>query len=101
MATQVYISTAKPCDLHDVTDDGSPCMAAYDLPIPGRGWANVCEATYLALGSPQLGTGRGQRLIVGEEPPRDRMAEARAAIEAGDWDAFEEACGDEDPILFL
>jgi hypothetical protein len=79
-----------------------PVKAAYDARTNDGRWAYVCEEHFHTETSGQLGTGKGQTLYVaGEEPPRDRRAEAAAAILANDWEAFEDAVGDDDPMDYL
>lgn len=59
MSTKVTVAKLPTCDLHGGHD------AKYDIKIPNDGrWGNVCEQAYRDLGSPQLGLGRGQELVV-------------------------------------
>jgi hypothetical protein len=93
MATKVHLTKLPQCNF-------CPGTAHYDGATIMGPWAYMCDAHFADYGV-GLGTGRGQELVVGEEPERDRHAEAREALEAGDWDAFEDAVGDEDPIDFM
>lgn len=93
MSTEVHVTKLPKCNF-------CPDEAHYDGATLMGPWADMCESHFLAYGV-GLGTGKGQKYIVGEEPERDRHAEAREAVKAGDWEAFEDACGDEDPFDFL
>lgn len=79
-----------------------PVKADYDAKTHHGPWAYVCEAHFRTETAGQLGDGMGQKLVVaGEAPVRDRRAEAAAAILANDWEAFEDAVGDDDPMDYL
>jgi hypothetical protein len=97
MADKAYVSSLPTCDF---PHDGAAPAAKYDGKTRGGPWANMCEAHYRIHGT-GLGTGKGQELIVGEPPARDREAEARAALLANDFEAFEDAVGDGDPLDFM
>lgn len=79
--------------------------ADYDIRIPGDSrWANVCEDAYQQVGSPALGTGKGQRLVYEDPPERtdtDIRRDVAAAVEAGDFDALEDIIGDRDFAEFI
>lgn len=63
MSKQVTVARLPKCDVHEGDHE-----ADYDIKVPGDGrWANVCEEFYQQVGSPELGTGRGQRLVLKEE----------------------------------
>lgn len=102
MSDTAYVSRLPGCDIHGGDHD-----ACYDLNlavIGQRGWANVCEGVYVEAGSPALGTGRGQRLVVGEAPERtddDIRKDVAAAVDAGDFDALEDIVGDRDFAEFI
>lgn len=96
--TEAYVATLPKCDF--CKGNGIDKDAEYDGKTIHGPWANMCESHFEDYGR-GLGTGVGQRLIVGEPPARDRHAEASAAIEAGDTDAFFEAVGDGDPADYL
>lgn len=93
MSDTAYVSAIPDCDFHP----GTP--ATVDGRTSTGQWANMCGRCHDAHGV-GLGTGKGQRLIVGERPaPTD--AAIRAAIESGDFDLFEELVGDGDPADWL
>jgi hypothetical protein len=98
MSDTAYISAPKLCDIckHESKTD---VTAEYDARItsgPGAGsWANVCEIHFASRTSGGLGTGVGQRLIVGPKPDRDVLI--RKALMDEDMDALFEAVGDGDP----
>lgn len=96
MSDTAYISKARPCDI-----DPSHGDAEYDGRTITGPWANMCESCYLSLGV-GLGTGKGQRLIVGEAPKRDRQAEFRAAFARGaSLDELDDIVGDGDVSDFV
>lgn len=107
MSDVAYVSELPPCDFCSTSD--SPHVknrkALYDFKTSWGPWANGCEVHWRTnRATPTLGTGWGQKLVVGEPPERtdeDIKSDVQAAIEAGDWDAFEDAVGDRDPIEFL
>jgi len=77
-----------------------PVKADYDAKTNDGPWAYVCEAHFRTETEGRLGTGVGQKLtVIG--PERDRQADAKAALEAGDFEAFEDAVGDGDPLDFM
>ena len=98
MSEKVYVSALPTCDICQ-HDDGKPGVTAhYDGATVMGPWANMCRAHFYSHGR-GLGTGRGQELIVGEAPERTRadiQRDVNAAVEAGDYDALEEAVGDGD-----
>lgn len=102
MSDIAYVHTLPDCDIHKHQLDTPGVPAAYDAPTKGGPWANMCETCWVThRRTPELGTGKGQRLVVGEPPARDRKAEASAAAEAGDIEGFFDAVGDGDPLDFL
>lgn len=106
MSDKAYVPALPNCQVCG----GPPHLAAYDLNLAnvmlsasGR-WGNVCEVFYEAAGRPPLGTGLGQRLIVGDEPVKsdaDIRREIRAAINDDDFDSVEDLVGDRDLMEFL
>lgn len=98
MSTETYVSTLPGCDICKMR--GQTAEAHYDGKTKDGPWAYMCEADYLVNGV-GLGTGKGQRLIVGEKPKVDRAAAVHAAIAAGDLDALEDAVGDGDLAEYL
>lgn len=100
MAETAYVAKLPNCDF--CKEQGTERAAEYDAKTLFGPWANMCtEHFLLRAASQQLGTGRGQKLVVGEPPAIDRAAAASAALEAGDYEAFEEAVGDGDPADYL
>lgn len=103
MTTKAYVSSLPDCDIHkyDRATPGVP--AKYDGRTRRGPWANMCGPCFEVNGV-GLGTGRGQELIVGEPPVRSDAEVSQAilaAMEAGNFDAALEACGDRDPAEFL
>lgn len=97
MSHQVYVTSLPKCDIHGTHD------AKYDAKMPSGPWAYMCAEMFRDLGC-KTGTGYGQELVVGEEPERtddDIKSDLMAAIEAGDFDAAEEALGDRDIAEFM
>lgn len=99
MGTTAIVVELPDCQL----PHAEPVKAAYDAKTLHGPWAYVCEDHFHTDTSGQLGTGKGQKLYVAgtDHPERDRKAEALAALLANDFEAFEEAVGDGDPIDFL
>lgn len=97
MADIAYIARPAFCDIHKY-DLGDPdVFATHDVRTTTGQWANVCDdhrATHAA--TQELGTGKGQRLIVIESPAKNTAADIDAAFRAGDMDALMEAVGDGD-----
>lgn len=96
--TEAYVAALPKCDF--CKQLGVTADAHYDGKTKIGPWANMCSNHFQQYGV-GLGTGAGQQLIVGERPARDRHAEAQAALEAGDTDAFLDAVGDGDPADYL
>jgi hypothetical protein len=93
-----YIAVAKKCDFCDKS-------ANYDFKTSWGPWANGCDDHYLQHRAyEKLGTGKGQLLVVGEEPEKSKSevrADIMAALDAGDMDAAMDAVGDGDILDFL
>jgi hypothetical protein len=66
MGDVAYISEAVLCDFCKMV--GAQVQAQYDGATVHGPWAYMCEAHFQANGVGSLGTGKGQRLIVGERP---------------------------------
>jgi hypothetical protein len=102
MSDKVYVTRAPQCDFGGDTHKNK---AKYDFKTSWGPWANGCEIHWRTnRATPELGTGFGQRIIEGEEPERtddDIRSDLAAAIEAGDFDAMEEALGDRDFAEFM
>ena len=100
MSTEVYVTKLPECDVHKY-ERGTPGVeAVYDGKTIRGPWANMCEECFGTHGI-GLGTGRGQKLIVGTAPERDRHAEVNEAARRGDIDAMLDAMGDGDPAEYL
>jgi hypothetical protein len=100
MGTTAIVAVMPPCQFPHVEQ----VPAAYDAATHSGQWAYVCEDHFKTQTSGQLGTGKGQKLILAGDAATseaDRKKAARDALEAGDWEAFEEAVGDGDPIDFM
>jgi hypothetical protein len=68
MSDTAYVRVRPDCDIH--TGQGTPGVPAeYDGKTTAGPWANMCGPCFGTHGI-GLGTGRGQRLVVGERPPR-------------------------------
>lgn len=101
MAETAYVAKLPNCDIHKL-NKGEEVPAAYDAKTLSGQWANLCGDCFpLHAATLTLGTGKGQRLVVGEPPARDRQAEFNDAAERGDFDAMSEAVGDGDPADFF
>lgn len=96
-----YVSQLPLCNFCE--ENGQKVKAEYDGRTQRGPWANMCAVHFGGFGV-GLGTGKGQRLIVGEKPvlPDDEKRSAiKAAIEAGDFDEAEDLIGDGDPAEWL
>ncbi|GAB3260326.1 hypothetical protein [Kineosporia babensis] len=98
MADETYISSPVHCDTHPVKHpDGPAVNAAYDARTVQGFWAYLCESCFSEWGI-GLGTGKGQRLIIGEKPkpdPQRTRTQIHALLEAGEWGMAEELAGEE------
>lgn len=90
---QVYVTALPKCDICGKAD------AHYDGKTRLGPWANMCDGCYGIHGT--KASTLTNEFVVGEAPERDRHAEVAAAIEAGDWDALEDAIGDGDIADYL
>lgn len=68
MGDVAYIPEAVACDICNM--QGEEVKAEYDGATIHGPWAYMCEMHFQALGV-GLGTGKGQKLIVGERPKKD------------------------------
>jgi hypothetical protein len=96
MITKAYVVALPKCDYCEA-------QAHYDGATTQGPWAFMCDDHFRIYGM-GLGTGKGQELIVTSSEDmdsRDRYADAQAALLANDFEAFEDAVGDGDPIDFL
>ena len=103
MSEVTYVDRLPDCQIHThrFGHPGVPAM------VDGRTmqghWAYMCQSCHERYGI-GLGTGKGQRFVIGDPPEPDEddvRAALMAAIESGDFEAFEDACGDRDPMEFL
>jgi hypothetical protein len=102
MSDKTYVRTLPDCDIHKYHHGVPGVPAKYDAKTSNGSWANMCEPCWVERRwSPELGTGKGQELVVGDAPARNVQAEVLAAIHAGDMDAAWDAIGDGDPLDFL
>lgn len=104
MSDVAYVASLPDCDFHTYgapgVDAGQSVPAAYDAATTLGPWANLCEECFARFGQ-GLGTGRGQRLVVGERP-RTTREDVHAAIERGaSFDEIEDLIGDGDPADYL
>lgn len=86
MGDTVYIPHPEYCDL--CKSQGLQVEAVYDGKTVHGPWAYMCENHFGAMGV-GLGTGRGQRLIVGEKPDPKASSE-RGITEVDDEDDTDE-----------
>ncbi len=101
MSKEAYVSTRPDCDL--CKQQGSQRPAFYDGKTVYGPWAYMCEEHMEEVGN-GLGTGRGQRLIVGEKPTMtaaEKSAAMREAIANNDMEAVEDIVGDGDLAEWL
>jgi len=101
MSDTTYISSPRECSF--CQQDGTVRQATVDGKTIFGGWAYMCDEHFKSHGI-GLGTGKGQKLIVGERPTvtaDERAAWAKAALADGDLESFEEAVGDGDPADYL
>ena len=88
MSDKAYVAALPPCNMHPSRD------AAVDGRTVFGGWANMCEACFKSMGV-GLGTGSGQRLVVGEKPPPTKRVQEMSV------DELEDLVGDGDLLDFL
>ncbi len=97
MADEAYVTALPTCDIHWHTRN-ERVSAAYDAKTISGPWANMCADCFQAYGV-GLGTGKGQRLILGTQPapdPERLRSQILAAISAGDLAMAEDLIGDGD-----
>lgn len=93
MSDIAYIPSPKLCDVCKY-ESKTEVEAEYDARMLNGQWANLCGIHFDSRTGGKLGTGIGQRLVVGEKPSQETRI--KAALESGDFDALEEAVGDGD-----
>ena len=98
MSDIAYIPSPKLCDVCKY-ESQTEVEAEYDARMLTGQWANLCQIHFESRTGGMLGTGMGQRLVVGEKPSQE--VRIKAALESGDLDALEEAVGDGDLADFL
>lgn len=98
MSDIAYIASPKLCDVCKF-ESKTEVEAEYDARMLNGQWANLCGTHFDSRTGGKLGTGMGQRLIIGEKPSQELRI--KAALEKGDIDALEEAIGDGDPADYL
>lgn len=101
MSDTTYIKEKRTCDICWYVEGTAGIEASYDARTNDGQWANVCEGHFKSHTPGVLGTGRAQRLVIGEAPKKDVRADVEAALMAGDWNAMEEAIGDGDLADYL
>lgn len=103
MSDTAYVHELPPCGIHRFDLGGAIVPATVDGRTTDGRWANMCDPCFADRGV-GLGTGRGQRLIVGEPPeqsPDDKRAAIDAALADGDYEAVEDLIGDGDIAEWL
>lgn len=76
MSDTAYIDEPRSCDFIPCERD-----AEYDFRTVNGPWANGCQEHYERFrASDQLGTGFGQRLVVGEKPAVSRSARGASTL---------------------
>lgn len=102
MSDTAYIPAPRLCDVCKI-ESKNDVTAEYDARLtkgPGAGsWANLCGVHFDSRTNGGLGTGVGQRLIVGPKPDQDTLI--RRALISGDIDELMEAVGDGDLAEYL
>jgi hypothetical protein len=99
---EAYVASLPDCDVCKF-GGGKRNVAAYDGATTQGPWAYMCEEHFASHGV-GLGTGVGQRLIVGERPVMshaDKTAAIQRAINSNDFGAVEDIVGDGDLAEFL
>lgn len=94
MSDIAYVTQLPDCDIHKSLLDKPGVPAAYDGKTVQGPWANMCEECFGTHGV-GLGTGRGQRLIVGEKPAPTKP------IHEMTYDEIEDLVGDGDIADYL
>lgn len=89
MADKTYVEKLPKCDFHPEHD------ALYDGKTADGPWANMCEFAFFRWGV-GLGTGRGQRLIVGKKPKASQRD-----IHQMSMDELDDLVGDGDILDFI
>lgn len=98
MGEIAYVSALPDCDVCKAEGLGVPKSAHYDAKTLAGPWAYLCKWHFESETAGVLGTGVGQRLVVGPKPNRSDLI---AALERGDYDAAEDIVGDGDLAEWL
>lgn len=102
MGDTACVTNYPKCDICKY-EQGRTTEAHYDAKTTAGPWASLCDTHFASRGI-GLGTGKGQRLIVGDEPvdtDEEKGRKIRQAINQGDFDTAEELIGDGDPAEWL
>lgn len=102
MSSETYVTKYPDCDICKY-EQGRSTEAHYDARTTSGQWGMLCDV-HMATRGTGLGTGKGQKLIVGEKPvltDEERRAKADKAVREGDLDTLEELMGDGDPADFF
>ena len=83
---KAYVASLPVCDF-------CPATAKYDGKTASGPWAYLCAAHFKTQGV-GLGTGKGQRLVVGEKPTPEYEGEA-----ATYYSALKDICGDDEDAI--
>lgn len=94
MADIARVAKLPECDIHKYEQGKPGVPAAYDGKTVQGPWANMCEPCFASHGV-GLGTGRGQRLVVGEKPKPSKD------IHDMSFEEIEDLVGDGDIADFL
>jgi hypothetical protein len=99
--TEAYVATLPKCDF--CKQLGRTADAHYDGKSKVGPWANMCDDHWADYGI-GLGTGVGQRLIVGEAPvvtEEERRQKVQEALRNNSMADLEDAVGDGDIADYL
>ena len=102
MSEVAYVLKYPACDICKYEQDRIT-DAHYDGRTVSGQWGFMCDTHFASRGT-GLGTGKGQRLIVGDKPvdtEEEKRRKVREAVESGDLDALEEVIGDDDPAKYF
>jgi hypothetical protein len=70
VSTRVEVAALPDCDLCKLAPNATGNVAAYDAKTNRGPWAYLCESHWLTHRAyPDLGTGKGQRLVLRKDTP--------------------------------